>query len=132
MKIDLYERIWMYGAGVMLALFFASLANGAVSEGRHPPSHVETIDPSGVMQDPRFRQQGVRVDAEGRVHAWVVGLMFTWLPTEMTLPADTPVTFHLAAIDVIHGFQIVRTNGQTMVMPGWVRPCSGPMMWTMP
>ena len=21
---------------------------------------------------------------------------------------------------------------QTMVMPGWVRPCSGPMMWTMP
>ena len=20
----------------------------------------------------------------------------------------------------------------TMVMPGWVRPCSGPMMWTMP
>ncbi len=21
---------------------------------------------------------------------------------------------------------------QTMVMPGWVMPCSGPMMWTMP
>ena len=21
---------------------------------------------------------------------------------------------------------------QTMVMPGWVRPCSGPTMWTMP
>ena len=21
---------------------------------------------------------------------------------------------------------------QTMVMPGWVQPCSGPMMWTMP
>ena len=21
---------------------------------------------------------------------------------------------------------------QTMVMPGWVRPCSGPMTWTMP
>ncbi len=21
---------------------------------------------------------------------------------------------------------------QTMVMPGWVRPCSGPMIWTMP
>ena len=36
------------------------------------------------------------------------------------LPADTPVTFHLTAIDVIHGYQIVRTNGQTMVMPGYV------------
>ncbi len=21
---------------------------------------------------------------------------------------------------------------QTTVMPGWVKPCSGPMMWTMP
>jgi cytochrome c oxidase subunit 2 len=120
MKIDLYERIWMYAAGGMLVLFFASLANGAVSEGRHPPSHVETIDPSAVMKDPRFQTQGVKVDSEGRVHAWVVGLMFTWLPADLTLPADTPITFHLTAIDVIHGYQIVRTNGQTMVMPGYV------------
>jgi len=29
MKIDLYEKAWMYGTGVMLALFFVSLANGA-------------------------------------------------------------------------------------------------------
>ena len=21
---------------------------------------------------------------------------------------------------------------QTIVMPGWLKPCSGPMMWTMP
>jgi cytochrome c oxidase subunit 2 len=120
MKVDLYERIWMYAAGGMLVLFFASLANGAVSEGRHPPSHVETIDPAGVMKDPRFQTQGVKVDSEGRVHAWVVGLMFTWLPADLTLPADTPVTFHLTAIDVIHGYQIVRSNGQTMVMPGYI------------
>lgn len=120
MNVDLYERIWMYGVGGMLALFFGSLANGAISEGRHPPSHVETIDPMSVMRDPRFRTQGVRVDEQGRVHAWVVGLMFTWLPAEMTLPADTPITFHLTAVDVIHGYQIVRTNGQTMVMPGYV------------
>ena len=120
MKVDLYEKIWMYGTGVMLALFFASLANGAVRHGNHPPSHVETIDPASVMKDERFRTQGVRVDEQGRVHAWVVGLMFVWLPAEMILPADTPVTFHLTAVDVTHGYQIVRTNGQTMVLPGYV------------
>jgi cytochrome c oxidase subunit 2 len=81
---------------------------------------VETIDPATVMRDERFRTQGVRVDDEGRVHAWVVGLMFVWLPAEMVLPADTPVTFHLTAVDVTHGYQIVRTNGQTMVLPGYV------------
>jgi heme/copper-type cytochrome/quinol oxidase subunit 2 len=37
--------------------------------------------------------------------------MFVWLPAEMVLPADTPVTFHLTAVDVTHGYQIVRTNG---------------------
>jgi cytochrome c oxidase subunit 2 len=50
----------------------------------------------------------------------VIGLMFAWLPAEMTLPAETPVTFHLTSADVIHGFEIVRTNGQSMVVPGYV------------
>jgi cytochrome c oxidase subunit 2 len=120
MNVDLYEKIWMYGVGVMLAVMFVSLANGALREDRHPPSHVETIDPTALMKDERFRTQGVRVDEQGRVHAWVVGLMFVWLPAEMVLPADTPVTFHLSSVDVTHGYQIVRTNGQTMVLPGYV------------
>lgn len=120
MKVDLYERFWMWGVGVMLAGLFTSLALGAARGDRHPPSHVETIDPRAVMQDPRFRTQGVKVEADGSVHVWVVGLMFTWLPAELTVPADTPITFHLTSIDVTHGFQIVRTNGQAMLLPGYV------------
>ncbi len=120
MNIDLYERIWMWGVGVVLALFFTSTAVAALGHQIHPPSHVETIPPGQALSDPRFRRQGVSLDQRGRVHARVVGLMFTWLPPEMTLPADTPVTFHLTSIDVIHGFQIVRTNGQSMVVPGYV------------
>ena len=85
-----------------------------------PPSHVETIDPSAVLSDVRFRQQGVSLDETGHVHATVVGTTFTWLPQAMTLPAATPITFHITLLDVIHGFEIVRTNGQTMVIPGYV------------
>ena len=120
MNVDLYERIWMWAVGGMLALFFASTAFAALGSRIHPPSHVETIDPATALTDPRFRQQGVSVDTEGRVHATVVGLMFAWLPQQMVLPADTPVTFHLTSVDVIHGYQIVRTNGQSMVVPGYV------------
>ena len=120
MKVDLYERIWMWGVGGMLALFFASTAAAALMSQIHPPSHIETIDPRTVLSDSRFKRQGVSLDAEGRVHATVVGLMFTWLPAELVLPADTPVTFHLTSPDVIHGYQIVRTNGQAMVVPGYV------------
>lgn len=120
MKVDLYERVWMWGVGVMLALFFGSLANASIRHGFHPPSHVETIDPKKVFQNPLFRHQGVTVDAGGAVHVSVVGMMFVWLPGELVLPAETPVTFHMTTVDVIHGFQIVRTNGQSMVIPGYV------------
>jgi cytochrome c oxidase subunit 2 len=120
MNVDLYERIWMWGVGAMLAVFFGSTAAAALMSQIHPPSHIETIDPRTALSDPRFKRQGVSVDASGRVHATVVGLMFTWMPTELILPADTPVTFHLTSPDVIHGFQIVRTNGQAMVVPGYV------------
>ena len=120
MNVDLYERIWMWGVGLMLTLFFGSTAAAAFGHQIHPPSHVETIDPKTALGDPRFRPQGVSVDAQGRGHAPGVGLMFLWLPSEMTVPADTPITFHLTSADVTHGFEIVRTNGQAMVVPGYI------------
>jgi cytochrome c oxidase subunit 2 len=120
MRVDPYERAWMWGVGAMLALFFATLANAAIRHGFAPPSHVETIDPKSVFASPTFKTRGVWLDADGRVHASVVGVTFAWLPNELILPANTPVTFHLTSSDVTHGYQIVRTNGQAMLVPGYV------------
>ena len=120
MNIDFYERIWMWGVGVILALFFSSTAIAAIGKQYHPPSHIETINPAAALADPRFAKQGVQQDANGRTHVWVVGMMFTWLPADFTVPAGQPVTFHLTSSDVTHGFQIVRTNGQAMVVPGYI------------
>lgn len=120
MKVDLYEKIWMWGVVVMLALFFTSTAIAAFRDSIHPPSHVETIDPRNVMRDARFSAPGVSVDGTGHVQARLVGMTFAWLPAELTLPAETPVTFRVTSMDVVHGFEIVRTDGQTMVLPGYV------------
>jgi cytochrome c oxidase subunit 2 len=120
MKVDLYEKVWMWGVAVMLTLFFTSTAIAALRDSRHPPSHVETIDPTRVMADARFRTPGVSVDGGGHVHARIIGMTFAWLPAENTLPSGTPVTFHVTSMDVVHGFEIVRTDGQTMVLPGYV------------
>jgi cytochrome c oxidase subunit II len=120
MNVDLYERIWMIAVGIMLAGMFTVLAVAEIGHSQMPPSHVETIDPRAVLSDARFRHAGVSADAGGHLHATVVGTTFAWLPGTMTLPAATPVTFHVTSVDVIHGFEIVRTNGQTMVIPGYV------------
>jgi cytochrome c oxidase subunit 2 len=120
MKVDLYEKIWMWGVAGMLALFFASTAMAALGKQIHPPSHVETIDPRTVFKDPRFSRPGVSLDQQGAIHVTVLGMMFAWLPNDFTVPAGRPITFHITSSDVTHGFQIVRTNGQTMVIPGYV------------
>jgi cytochrome c oxidase subunit 2 len=120
MKIDLYEKIWMWAVGLMLAAFFTSTAVAAFGGAVHPPSHVETIDPTTALSASAFKRQGAFLDQNGRVHARVVGMTFAWLPAKMTLPAKTPITFHVTAIDVVHGFEIVRSNGQSMAIPGYV------------
>jgi len=120
MKVDLYERIWMWGVAVVLAGFFVSTAIAAYGSQIHPPSHIETIDPRTAITDPRMAPQGVSVDADGRVHVRVVGVTFAWLPAEATVPAATPITFHITAADVVHGFQIVGSNGQAMAIPGYI------------
>ncbi len=120
MNVDLYERIWMWGVAVVLAAFFISTAVAAYGRQIHPPSHIETIDPKTAISDPRMSPQGVSVDADGRVHLRVVGVTFAWLPAEATVPAATPITFHITAADVVHGFQIVGSNGQAMAVPGYI------------
>ena len=120
MRVDLYEKIWMWGVAGMLTLFFAATAWSAVAKGIHPPSHIETIDPAAALTDGRFVRQGPWVDREGRLHVTVLGLMYAWMPARMTLPAGVPITFHLTSRDVVHGYQIIRTDGQAMVVPGYV------------
>jgi cytochrome c oxidase subunit 2 len=122
MKVDLYEKIWMWGVGVILTAFFVSLAYAAVAGSMHPPSHVELIDPTPqtLMTNPRMNPQGVSVDESGAIHVRVIGVTFAWLPGEVTVPANRPITFHLTSADVVHGYMIVRTNGNAMVIPGYV------------
>ena len=120
MHVNYYERLWMWGAGVIIVLFLGATAFATLSQGRLPPSHVETIDPTNVFADPRFSPQGVVATADGAVEARVIALMFTFLPQELRVPLGRPVTFRVTSTDVMHGFQIVGTNGNTMVAPGYI------------
>lgn len=118
--IDLYERIWMWAGGVIIAVFLGTLAVATVAQGLRPPSHVETVDPANVWQDPRFSQRGVSVNPEGGVTVTGVAMTFAFQPNEIRVPLGKPVTFRFTSADVIHGFQIVGSNGNTMVVPGYV------------
>jgi cytochrome c oxidase subunit 2 len=120
MKVDFYEKIWMWAAAGMIAAFLGAIAFAAASAAIQPPSHMETIDPATVYDDPEFGNPGVTVRDDGSV--LVVGLaeMFFFDPDPIRVPAGRPVTFRLTSADVIHGFEVVGTNANAMVIPGYV------------
>ncbi len=120
MHVDLYEKFWMWAAGIMIAGFLVITAFVTVSQGRVPPSHVETIDPQTVWTDARFADRGVRTQPGGGVEVTMIAMTFAFQPSEIRIPAGRPVTFRITAADVVHGFQIIGTNGNTMVVPGYV------------
>jgi len=111
-NVAFYEKLWMWAAGVLIVAFLATIAVGVAGSALQPPSHVETIDPTKVWTDPRFAHPGATVV--------VVAMMYAFMPAEMRVPAGRPVTFRLTSADVTHGFQIVGTNGNTMVVPGYI------------
>lgn len=120
MHVELYERIWMWAAAGLIAVSFGVVAYAAFAQGNQPPSHVETIDPTTVWTDERFAERGVVPNDEGGVTVTMIGMMFAFQPNELRVPAGRPVRFRITSADVVHGFQIVGTNGNTMVIPGYV------------
>jgi cytochrome c oxidase subunit 2 len=119
MNVPLYEKIWLWAAGVLIVAFLSAIAVTTFGRALQPPSHVETIDPRTVWQDERFAERGVTVDENG-VTVVGIALMFAFQPAEIRVPAGRPVRFRLTSADVIHGFQIVGTNANAMIVPGYV------------
>ena len=114
----------MYAAAVMIVLFVASILGSAAVMGNQPQSNVETIDPQNAFKDPRFTERGVFEKPDGSVEVRLLGLMYGYLPAEIEVPAGVKVTFRVTSVDVVHGFQIVGTNVNTMVVPGYVSQLS--------
>src|SRR5262245_14155322 len=80
MKVELYEKIWMYLAVVLLTAFAGTVLFAAYAGGLHPPSNVETIDPKTVHDDPRFALPGVTTNTDGSVEVAVVAQMWAFNP----------------------------------------------------
>ena len=83
MNVPLYEKIWMWASGVLIVAFVTTIAVGVAGSALQPPSHVETIDPTKVWNDPRFAKRGVTGPVEG---AWARRTMLysiAWLAALM-------------------------------------------------
>jgi len=119
-NVELYERIWMWAAGALIVIFLGAIFLTAGLQAVHPPSHVETVDPTALSTHPEFAKPTVAPRPDGSVVVTVVAQMFAFSPDPIEVPANRPVTFRLTSADVIHGFEVVGTNANAMAIPGYV------------
>jgi cytochrome c oxidase subunit 2 len=104
----------------MLALFIGAIVISAVAGSTHPPSHTEVIDPETLTVAGEFAAPGVTAHEDGRVSVALRAEFYAFRPEQVRVSAGVPVTFRVTSPDVLHGFQIVGTNVNLTVSPGYV------------
>jgi cytochrome c oxidase subunit 2 len=120
MQVERYERYWMWASTGMLMLFSGAIVLTALSGSAHPPSHIEAVDPETLLVSGEFAAPGVQIDAAGHATVSMRAEFYVFQPTVVRVPVGRPVTFRITSPDVLHGFQIVGTNVNVTVAPGYV------------
>ena len=129
MNVHRFEKLWIAASMVMILAWIATVTYGAVG-----PPGIAMIDDSGGTVDQQaianndfsgetFREPGVYRVGEDHYAAYVVSRQFAFDPGSsepIRVPRDSTVTFYVTSSDVIHGFEVVGTNVNAMVIPGQV------------
>jgi len=116
------EKHWLLLMLGLLILLMAVVVTTTMTSALHPPSNVETIDPTTLHLSGEFAESnlGTAQERDGSLTARVVADQYAFVPYCVKLAVDTPVKFRLTSADVVHGFLLPATNVNTMVVPGYV------------
>jgi cytochrome c oxidase subunit II len=124
MQIHRYERWWMTFGLAILVLFGATIFVAALADNINVPSGEQTIDPTKVASTPPFDHPGLRRLSDGSYEAYFISQVFQFTPGKLEIPLGSKVTFYVTGTDVVHGFEIAKTDVNMMVVPGWVNTAS--------
>jgi cytochrome c oxidase subunit II len=121
-EISRTENQWLTIMLSMLGVMMAIIVVTGALHALHPPSNVETIDPTTLHLGGEFAESnlGTAAEPDGSVTVRMIGEQYSFVPQCVQVPIDTPVKFRITSTDVIHGFLLPATNVNTMVVPGFV------------
>lgn len=121
LHVDRYETIWIRMTIGMLVVFTIAVVLSGFAWGIQLPGAYQRIDPA-TLNDPGspFAEPGLRELAPGKYEAYMTAQVWSFSPAEIRIPAGSEVTFYVTARDVQHGFKIMETNINMMVLPGQI------------
>lgn len=121
MHIHAYEKLWLALSIVLILALIGTVTYGAVGPGVAMVADTQpTVDATALDEDDRFSDPRVERVGENEYEAYVVARQFGFQPDPIVVPANSTVTFQVTSADVIHGFEVVGTNANTMAVPGEV------------
>ena len=117
-----YETLWALFMVAIIFLLLAVIVFTGVHWATMPPSRVEVIDATTLHLKGEFIEDnlGTAVDPDGAVTVRVLAEQYAFRPHCLVVPEGVPVTFRSTSSDVVHGLQIMGTNVNTMLVPGYV------------
>jgi cytochrome c oxidase subunit 2 len=116
------ERRWAI-ISIIIIVMLALLATFAgIHRATMPQARVETTDPARIHLSGEFVEQnlGSVLEQNGSVTVRAIGQQYSFTPSCLLLPAQTPITLRATSADVIHGILIQGTNINTMLVPGYI------------
>jgi cytochrome c oxidase subunit 2 len=125
MHIHRFERFWIGVSLFAIAIFIGTVVVGFTVYDLRVIGSEKTVDPQN-LQETKFANPGIHKaesDTDVAYEVYVVSRQFTFVPgtaKPIVVPADTKIRFHITSPDVLHGFEVVGTNLNTMVIPGQV------------
>ena len=124
MHIDRFEAAFLRISLIMLGIFAVAILISVFGLGIQLPGLVEQVDPVEVSDTVGFDRPGLRELYPGKYEVHIVAQAWTFSPNEVTVPEGSEVTFFITSPDVIHGFKIMDTIVNIMVIPGQISEVS--------
>ena len=123
MEIHKYEKLWFGAALVLIIMFIATVTYGAVGAGiTMVGDDGGTVAQEDISDHERFGNTGVYESADDDVDYDVnmIARHPQFVPRTVEIPEGSTVQFYITAEDVIHSYDIVGTNVNTMLIPGQI------------
>jgi cytochrome c oxidase subunit II len=116
------ERRWATISVIVMIVLPLMAAFAGIQQATMPQARVETTDPTRLHLSGEFVESnlGTAVEPNGAVAVRAIGQQYSFTPSCILVPAQTPIVLRATSADVVHGILIQGTNINTMLVPGYV------------
>lgn len=116
------ERNWAMLAVAIIFVITVLAVVAGLHRATMPQARVSTIDPARLHLSGEFVEAnlGSTLEADGSVTVRAIGQQYSFTPSCILVPAETPITLRATSADVVHGILVQGTNINTMLVPGYI------------